>query len=395
MYSPKVIASKAKAIESQLPIKLKEYSIDEVDYWGARLKALIHPDSPADKPKFVRQLQEDEQSFITNEIFLCKISYPYWASRYAWIKKDKGGLIRLKFWESQEMLLKTIGVLEEAGKPILIINLKARQVGASTLSETLLTHKVTNSYGITSLVASDEPPKSEFLFDMMNRVFEHMPFYLKPHRKYLVKGTQLVFDELDSNIYVDSGNKRSGGVGQGMTIHAGHLSELATWNDTDMITADLIPAILSGASENTFFIMESTANGKAGAWYSWWKAAKRKRFHGFIPVFIPWWAIQEKYASDPTPGWEPSDRVLKMAAVIKNTKGIDLTRKQMYWWDFTYESYKEDDKLNEFFAEYASDDNEAFQLAGKTVFPTEILNDMLRRSKSRACALYQVEEKLR
>lgn len=394
MYSPKIIAQKAKTIESLYPIKLKEHSLAEVDLWTERLNALIHPDSTEGKPKMVRALRPDEKDFIANEVLMCKISYPYWASRYAYIKSDKGGLVRLRFWESQEMLLRAIAVLEESLKPILIINLKARQVGASTLSETIMTHKVTNSYGITSLVASDEPSKSEFLFNMMERVYDHLPFFLKPHREFHVKGTQLVFDKLDSHIFVDSGNKRSGGIGQGMTVHAGHLSELATWNDTTMITQDLIPAVLSGASPNTFFIMESTANGKHGDWYSWWKSAKRKKFHDFVPLFIAWWRIQEKYSAEPADGWGPSDRIIKQALVIKQTQGIDLTRKQMYWWDKTYESYKDNDRLHEFFAEYASDDQEAFQLAGKTVFPTEKLNDLMRLSKEKSYACYELQEKL-
>ena len=661
MYSPKVIAQKASSIESAYPIKLKEYGVNEIEVWVERLKALIHPDSTEANPKLTRSLTEEEQNFISNEIFMCKISYPYWATRYAMIKTDKGGLARLKFWESQEMLLHTMGVLEEQAVAILIINLKARQIGAcldpntlvltadlswktldslkegdkllsldetgkkqpgkkvdrklriavvegkkdvfepayklefdngeaviatakhrflfrkrggkqpewrtvekavvgdtvryitapweyektyehgwfggiidgegclrgknnagseltisqvdgmvwneisqylntnkytwrmdidkrdagtssklgdkpvlkacvgrmdqlfkligttrpkrfidktswwegkslpgrgatvqnrnsgwaklvsitslgcrrmvdlqtstktfiaegfvshnSTLSETVLTHKVINNHGITSLVASDEPAKSEFLFNMMERVYQHLPFYLRPHKKFHQKGMQLIFDTLDSHIYVDSGNKRTGGIGQGMTVHSGHLSELATWNNPEMIIEDLLPALLSGASPNTFFIMESTAKGKSGHWYNWWRAAKRKKFHDFIPVFIPWWSVTEKYSKDPVAGWTPSDRILKQAATIKANKGKELNIKQMYWWDKTYESHKETNELNKFFAEYASDDQEAFQLSGSTVFPTEILNDMLREAKSRSCALYEIQEK--
>lgn len=394
MYSKKIIEQKALLVESNSSLKLKEYSLAEIDYWIERLSKLVHPDSTDRNPKLVRQLNEEELRFVQNEIAMCKISYPYWATRYAYIKTDKGGVARLKFWESQEMLLSTIGTLEEQALAILIINLKARQVGASTLSESILTHKVTNNHGITSLVASDEPSKSEFLFNMMGRILEGLPFYLKPHRKYEVKGTQLVFDQLDSHIFVDSGNKRSGGIGQGMTVHCGHLSELATWNSPQMVTEDLLPAVLSGASSNTFFILESTGKGRSGSWFEWWKAAKRKKFHGFVPVFIPWWAIKEKYALEPQGNWAPSERVMKQAMALKMTGKCELTRKQMYWWDKTYESYKEEDRLDAFFAEYASDDNEAFQLSGKTVFDTEKLNDLLRIAKTHPVAYYELQSRL-
>ncbi len=362
--------------------------------WVDRLNKLIHPDSTDIKPRLVRNLQPDEKTFVANEIAMCKISYPYWCPRYCFIKLDKGGVDRLVFKESQEMLLSVLGKLEEAGTPAKIINLKARQVYSSTFSESVLTHKSMMTSGITSVVASDEPDKSEFLFNMMERIYDNLPFYLKPRRKYRVKGSQLYFDQLDSLIDVDSGNKRVGGIGQGLTIHNGHISELATWNNTDQITADIIPAILSGESPKTFFIVEFTANGKHGSAYQFWRSARRKQFYGFVPVFIPWWVMTEKYASEPETGWGPSDRVIKLAAQIKMTKGRELTRKQMYWWDTNYSSYKAQNKLNDFFAEYASDDQEAFQLAGRTVFDTEKLNDLLRLAKNRTSAIYELQEKM-
>ena len=85
---------------------------------------------------------------------------------------------------------------------------------------------------------------------------------------------------------------------------------------------------------------------------------------------------------------------MKLALIIKSAQGVDLTRKQMFWWDKMYESYREDDRLNEFFAEYASDDQEAFQLSGKTVFPTEKLNDLMRFAKAKPLAVYEMQERL-
>lgn len=393
MYSPSLIKEKARKVEATLPVALKEYTLNEVVEWSERLKSLIHPDSTVAKPKLIRPLYPEEQDFITNEILMCKISYPYWCPRYAFIKLDKGGVERVVFKESQEILLRILGDLEEANVPAKLIILKARQVYASTFCETVITHKVMNTPGVTAVVASDEPDKSEFMFNMMERVYDNLPFYLKPHKKFHVKGSQLYFDELDSLIDVDSGNKKVGGIGQGMAIHNGHLSELATWQNTDQITADLLPALISGESPSTFFAMESTANGRSGPWYEWWNAASKGRFYGFKPVFIPWWVMTEKYASPEPVGWSPSERVLKLAEQIKLTKGIQISRKQMYWWEQNYESYKETGRLFEFFAEYASDPQEAFQLSGRSVFDTERINDLIRQAKTRTCGVYQLMER--
>ncbi len=392
MYSPLVTNKLAATIEGSMPIRLREYSIPEIDEWTERMQ-LLHEPVGKQGWKLKRPLTEEEDLFKLNEQLMCKINFPYWATRYAYIRHEKGGDVRIKFRESQELMLSHIGDMQEKGLPILIINLKARQIYSSTLSELILTHKVTTTGGITSILAADEPSQSEFLFNMMQRVFEHLPWYLQPHRKYEVKGQQMFFDELDSNILVDSGNKSGGGLGQGKAIHAGHLSELATWRDPDMVTADLMPAILSAASPDTFFILESTAKGKVSRWRDWWMAAKRDKFFGFRPVFIPFYVLKEKYAAEPPVGWTPDTRSLNFANSLAVTKNVKLTKKQIYWWEKTYESYKEQNKLNEFFAEYASDDEEAFQLTGKSVFPTETIQDMRRKAMLRPYCPYSLEER--
>ena len=229
---------------------------------------------------------------------------------------------------------------------------------------------------------------------MLLRVLNRLPFWLRPHVEHKVKGTELFFDRLDSSIFVDSGNKRVGGVGQGKTFQNGHLSEMATWEDSKMVEEDLIPAVLSGMSPNMFFIMESTAKGY-NHWRRWWIASKKDNFHGFVPVFIPWWSIKEKYAADPTGGWSPSSAITLVADNLKQV-GVDLTRKQMYWWDRTYASYNETNRLNAFYAEYAGSDKEAFQLGGQSIFPISVIQELRQSAllKTRKmAAVYSIQNK--
>ena len=392
MYSKKAINEAARKVEETFPVRLREYTPSEVDAWVERINSAITLKGE-NKLEQKRPLDEEERQFISNELLMSKISFPYYAERYVWIRRDKGGDVRFKFWESQELILDTIAKMQDAGLPIFLINLKARQIGASTLAEAILTHKVLTTPSITSLLAADEAKQSEFLFNMMERVFNHLPLWMRPHRLYHVKGAHMFFDRMDSNVLVDAGNKRDGNVGQGKALHCGHLSELATWQNPEMVSEDLIPAILSAASPHSFWIFESTAKGKMSHWRDWWLAAKRGRFHGFVPVFVAWWVIKEKYQADPSIGWEPSDRVRRLARTLLLLKGVELTRKQMYWWDRTYASYKEENRLNAFYAEYASDDEEAFQLTGKSVFPIETIQDLRRKAMERTTALYQFEER--
>lgn len=391
-YSSASIAAAAAHLESVLPLRLTEHSLAEVDGWLERINSSVKIDD-AGRITQRRALEEDEKNFIANELAMSKINFPYYATRYVWIRRDKGGDVRFRFWESQELMLKAISQLEDAQLPIFLLNLKARQVGSSTLSEAILTHKVLTTPSITSLLAADEAKQSEFLFNMMERVFNHLPFWMRPNRLYHVKGSHMFFDKMDSNVLVDVGNKRDGNVGQGKALHCGHLSELATWQNPEMVSEDLIPAILSAASPASFWIFESTAKGKMSHWRDWWMAAKRGRFHGFVPVFIPWWIISEKYAAEPVAGWVPSERVERLARTLQLRKGVTISRKQRYWWDRTYESYKEENRLNAFFAEYASDDEEAFQLTGKSVFPIETIQDLRRRAMERTLITYEFQER--
>lgn len=392
MYSQKSINQAAAEIEKALPIKLREYSIAEIDEWLYRLGSLIDPSSSEKLIKLKRPLSEEERQFIANETLLCKISYLHFATRYCYILRDTGGEQRLIFWESQEHILKTIADLEDAGKPILLINLKARQLGASTIYETILTHRVLFTPGIISLIAAAEPTQSTHLFNMAERVFNHLPFYLQPHREYHVKGQEMFFDLIDSKLIVDSGNKKVGNIGEGRTIHCGHLSELSSWNDTDMITKDLFPAVMSGLSPRTFFVLESTAEGEGNTWHNWWRAAKRGAFHGFTPLFIPWYAIKEKYAAWPPDIWTPNEITVAKANSLK-AKGVTLNEKQMYWWEKKYESYKADNKLNEFFAEYCGDDEEAFQSTGRSIFSVEDLQRLKNRALASPYLAYEFFER--
>lgn len=392
MYSPKVIANLVSQVEASTGIRFKEYSPGQTQAWAGHLGKLVVWEN-REKWHWQRDLTEEEKMFILNEQLLCKINFPYWATRYAYIRHEKGGNVLMNFRESQELMMGHISDMQEQGLPIKIINLKARQVYSSTLSELILTHKVTTTSGVTSLLAADTPDQSEFLFNMMQRVFEHLPVYLQPHRKYEVKGAQMFFDIMDSNVLVNSGNKLGGGLGQGKAIHSGHLSELATWNDPDMVTADLMPAIISAQGPNTFFILESTAKGKVSRWRDWWLSAKREEFFGFRPVMIPWYVLKEKYAEEPSVAWRASERVLNVARSLKLTKGVDLSKKQLYWWEKMYENYKSQNKLNEFFAEYASDDEEAFQLTGKSVFPIEVIQDLRRKAMSKPFCPYELQER--
>ena len=75
MYSPLVINKLAAKIEGAMPIKLREYSLAEVDEWVERMQ-LLQEQTGKQTWKLKRPLSEEEQMFKLNEQLMCKINFP-------------------------------------------------------------------------------------------------------------------------------------------------------------------------------------------------------------------------------------------------------------------------------------------------------------------------------
>lgn len=397
MYSPQVCARRRAAIEAilapALPRGLRDYTVSEVkEFREFRFKGLF--DKHGQK---TRSLAPDETAFILNEQALTKIDYAYFAERY-WTVNLAGQTLGPLFplWESQRLILSQLGRMEwerfESGYPDgLIANvLKARQLGASTLVESMLGHRLVTHGNVNGLLASDVPDNSNFLYDMFERGIDHLPWYLRPTIAERVKNDEMVF-ATGSRLMMgaskstrgahDSAAQKGGAKGQlgrGKTVSVIHLSELATWTNPDQIDGALEPGI--PRSPFTLWIKESTAQGRGphNWWYMDWQAAKSGRGRSF-PIFIGWWAEKEKYWLPYPASWTPSEETLSHARrIVENsprwTGGTVYhpTKEQLYWYETTRAEKAAKDLLEEFLQEYPADDEEAFQLSGKSVFKVSV-----------------------
>ncbi len=232
MYHPAVIADTIARMERQFGFELREYSIPEVVDFQNRLITLWD-----DKGKQIRSYDADEAAFVQNELLMSKASFLYWVEHNAFINKAGSKLERMfPLWTSQKLILQEIGRLEKAAfdgernDGALIDLLKARQLGGSTISQCLQAHRATTQNHVLGLIAADVPQQSAFLFDMFERIIEHLPFYLLPKGTIIehVKNEEMKF-EGGSNIWVGSGKSKRGVVGErgqigrGMTLSVIHL----------------------------------------------------------------------------------------------------------------------------------------------------------------------------
>lgn len=411
MYSPKVSANRLAKVTDKVRLGDPTFDPKETSQADAVAKTRELQKIRAKDGSLTRPLTTEEERWIMNELVMSKCSFEYWATRYTVIKTKHAESARLyPLFESQTIIINKIGSIEEMCTRgdrydgILVAILKARQLGASTLAEAMLGHRAFLYGNTTSLIAADTPDQSEFLFNMFERIYDNLPWWMQPEQKSRVKGTRLHFDKTDSLILVESGRSIRGGsdvtqergqMARGKTINMAHLSEISTWENPEQIDDALLPSI--PRHPRTLAIWESTARGRGNAWHTIWNLAK-KGTGRLLPIFIPWYADQSvivrtgegvaAYIARAPEGWEPSalglahaERALAVSARWCG-RTIHLSKDQIYWWETERAAAVEKRTLHKFLAEYCADEGEAFQNTGRSVFPFEVLHDI--RQKLRA-----------
>lgn len=391
MYSQQLVEKRRNQINQtlgpSLPGGLREYTVEQVDEFQHGFAGLFDK-----KGEATRGLTPRESAFVLNEQIQSKISYRYFAERYWTVNlagQTNGPLFPL--WESQELILSKLGQLEwerhESGyRDGLIANvLKARQMGASTLVESMIGHRLVTHGNVNGLLASDVPDNSNFLYDMFERGVDSLPWYLRPSILERVKNDEMVFGT-GSRLMMgaskstrgaertDSGGGKKGQLGRGKTVSVVHLSELATWVNPSQIDSSLEPGI--PATPLTLWIKESTAQGRGphNWWYMDWQLAKTRNSRS-AAIFIGWYAEKEKYWLPYPAAWVPNEDTLSHARRIAETsprwlngRAYQCTKEQLYWYERTKAEKAAKDQLEDFLQEYPADDEEAFQLSGKSVF---------------------------
>lgn len=403
MYHPQLVAANQQILERSyletFPTGLQRLPVSHCHAMKTHLAQIWDPE----KRCATRPLSADEQQFVLNEQCLVKIDYRYAAERYIYINWE-GQQLRPMYplWESQELILQELARVEldrfETGHPdgLLANILKGRQLGASTLVQSLLAHRVLTHGHVRTLVASDVPQNSgsEGLFGMLELVVEHWPWWLKPAELYHTKNHHIMWKN-GSRVVVESGKSMKGGLqeeggekgqlGRSKTYSAVHLSEITTWERPEQINASLLPAV--PRTTRTLMIRESTALGRNNYWHMEWKKAGAGVDPRFFNIFIPWYAEKTKYWLPTPPGWIPSDDTLQFArrasehGPLYMHRPVQLSREQLYWYAVMKAAAVHDDTLYRFLSEYPSEPEEAFQNSGRSIFSVETMDRLEKQGR--------------
>ena len=289
------------------------------------------------------------------------------------IKTKSGAVVPFRLNDAQRKLYAVAKRQQDAGKPVRLIILKARQLGFSTLTEGLIFHSCATRENVNALIVAHREDATANLFRMSKLFYDELPKPVKPMLR-ASNAQELVFENpsklrserearpgLRSRIRCATAGGR--GIGRSDTLQCVHLSEYAFWPDGADGKASTLAGILQAVPSlpGTMVVIESTANGFEDFKERWDAAVAGE--NDFEPVFFAWFENPD-YSMPVVPGtqWTPEERELRDA--------YRLTDEQLQWrrWCIANNC---GGSLDMFRQEYPASPGEAFLHSGTGVFDNE------------------------
>ena len=156
--------------------------------------------------------------------------------RFLKIRTKEGAVVPLVLNKPQARLYQAIQQQWQAGKPVRIIILKARQMGFSTLTEAIIFFLTVTARYVESMIVAHKDEATANLFRMSKRVYDELPAEIRPMQRSS-NAQELLFDRparykgqargLGSRIRCATAG--GSGVGRSYTLKCLHLSEFAFW----------------------------------------------------------------------------------------------------------------------------------------------------------------------
>jgi hypothetical protein len=369
-----------------------------------------------------RPLKAKEKQWIMNERAMCSVSCEYYLTRYYMIASESetgsSNIMHFTFRSGQRVFWKILQKLdtptakmpEGASKEIFC--LKARKQGISTLVEGILSWMSTCIPGTKAAIASADGQKSQIMAGMFFFAIDELPWWLESTRTRDKRASDrgiVEWSHIGNQVILQSGSMR-GGIGQGTTPNAVHISEASQFtNAVQQLDEGLLKAVTS--NPNTFMVIETTGDGDdwtAKMWNhckeNYWKGKAR-----LLPLFLPWFMSPELYPSKswtakyPMPkGWEPIAETRAMAtkcrAYVASTevlrdelgKGWELPKDAQWWWEFNYVEHKQRGIEKSFLRQHPCDDFEALIGEHDKAIGEDAIANMQRTVTNDVVGVFQV-----
>lgn len=250
------------------------------------------------------------------------------------------------------------------GVPIRIIVLKARQIGVSTVVEAIIFILAMMQHNTRCLIVSHELDSAEHLLGMTRNYWN--TFGLKPlYTPKFASQKRLSWEETNSGIQITTAkNVRSG---RSRTIQVLHASEVAFWDEPDLLMTGLRQSIPN--TPNSFIFVESTANGIGNYFSSTWEQAEAGD-NEFVPLFFPWHKHPEYTASAIGIPYDPLPPITDPEAIAEenNLRAMGIGNDRLAWRRWAIKNNCQN-SVEVFHQEYPTTPEEAFISTGTNVFP--------------------------
>ncbi len=384
------------SIISEIPRK-DTYVTELIDYFDQHLKRYDGNVAAA-----WRGLREEESKWIDEELLKCGTNDPasvrYFLENYYAIdiKGDENAPPQLicvyPFLTSQEILWLSVEEAWEAKLALMLILLKARQVGWSTIIQGMICQRTIFNRFVKSLILADERVRSDQIFDKTRTALTNMPWWMRPeisiddrnkgHLQFDRKDKRLRSEHpgLNSNFYIDAANKPTG-TSRGFTLQNAHLTEISLYRDPSVISRHVFPAI-TAHNPLTIFVLEGTAEGINYFFDKLWKAAVAGKIR-HRPVFCGWWQQDEYRESFKTVEEENTftlhQEEKEVAQKIRDVYHVEITPEQWLWHrsqEAFYEATEGDAEMVD--QEFPPYPEAAFRNRGKIPWNVKVLKQLER-----------------
>ena len=299
------------------------------------------------------------------------INTKQYIEKYIKIRNKAGKIIDFKLNEPQQRLYDVIKKQKQLNRPVRIIILKARQMGFSTLTESILFKETTTKFNVNTGIITHQEDATTNLFTMSKLMYDCLPNAMKPSIKNS-NAKELIFNNSNStglNSKIRCMTAGSGGVGRSYTYTNLHISELAFWpGDKKETMTGLLQAVPN--LPDSMIIIESTANGFEYFKEMWDKAVKGE--NDFIPLFVGWNELDEyQMLYD---GFELTDEEVLLQ------EEFNLSLEQLTWRRWCIKNNCSGD-IDQFKQEYPITPEEAFISTGACFFNKEIIMGRINKIK--------------
>ena len=328
---------------------------------------------------------------------LAKIKNPrFYVENFLKIRNKDGKLINLHLKPAQEKLYNLMKAEHEAGRPVRIVILKARQLGFSTVIEALFFQDAATRELVRTLIVAHTADATANLFKMNKLFYDKLPRALKPMirnsnaQEILFENPTRDPEEKERHPGLMSSIRCVPAVGENVgrssTLTNVHASEVAFWGNMEDTMDALFQAVPD--SPDTAIVVETTPNGFNSFKKFWDDTVAGKT--GFVPVFFPWFDDPE-YRKPVPPNTEWTEEEINLK------KAYDLDDEQLSWRRWCIAANLRGD-AEKFKQEYPSCPEEAFLLSGNPFFNVQSIvlrMNLVKNPLMRGRFIYSEGENLR